>query len=715
MATASNKKSPEKPAAELTPSDGEVEAVEATENPVNGEQNSSTEALADTTAEAPADTTAEAPADATTEAAQAAPAETPEESVAADSTENDSASPAEKETEAKEAKPKPAVEIKVAEELPKLVAELESVSDKNTTKLVTIDNLINRYRKLIPADEVELLKQATAIRESLDQKFKENAGHQEQLKTATLELLEKLEQSLQEGQSVDALPTWDRIQGNISNTNGEIRQGLQEKANPFKPRIAELRDWKIFAATEKKKELIQQMEHLGESKMHAADKSKHITRLHKEWKVLGRSNQNEELWQQFKQFSDKAYEPCADYFKERKQTMAANLKARRDLCDSLEADIKALDEKEPKVSLYNKLIKDAEDTWKKHAPVEQSKIRPLQKRFYNSINVLRKKRKSILKTNAAGKRALIEQANALIELEDRSEAMQEAKRLQKEWKEIGPTSYKEDKDYWDSFRQACDKIFESRGSEKGQRKPRNQESDTDIQDKLSALEKVLQLSEEELRQSRNYYQDLAQSFSSALDSLDKRRRGKFLDKFNGLKRKIDNRFKALPDKKSLALQAQLNEAVDYLLGIESALIETCDSDFGKAKEKFSNDDWQAIDKGKEETLLTLLESRSKAIQESNAVTDYEKHIESAVNTARELCIQSEIRAGSESPDCDQAMRMQLQLGQLQKGLGQARHTSKENLQFSQQARLQLLCLGPIPQEQREGFKQRLEESSKRLL
>lgn len=697
MATASTKESLEKPAPELTPAEGESEVQETTIVPANRDPGESAE-----------------PSSQAPQADVVEDSEDPAEAMAAsDTCDSGKAEIAETATESAESKPAP--DINIAEELPKLVAELETVSVKNTTKLVTVDNLINRYRKLINADEVDLLQQATAIRESLDVKFKENAGHQEQLKVATIELLEKLEQSLLEGQSIDALPTWDRIQGNISNTNGEIRQGLQEKANPFKPKIAELRDWKIFAATEKKKELIQQMEHLAESKMHAADKSKHITRLHKEWKLLGRSNQNEELWQQFKQFSDKAYEPCADYFKQRKQLMATNLKARRELCDQLETDVKALDEAEPKVSAYNKLIKDAEDTWKKHAPVEQSKIRSLQKRFYNSINVLRKKRKSILKTNAAAKRSLIDQATALVELEDRNQAMQEAKRLQKEWKDVGPTSYKEDKDYWDSFRGACDRIFEARNSEKEQRSTRMQEADKDIQHKLTALEKFLQLSEEELRHSRSDYQDLAQGFSSALDTLDKRRRGKYLDKFNSLKRKIDNRIKALPDKKSMALQAQLSKAVDYLLTIESTLMETQDDGFGTAKGKFSNDEWQAIEKGKEESLLALLENRCKAINDSNALKDYEQHIESAVNAARELCIQSEIRAGSESPDSDQAMRMQLQLGQLQKGLGQARHTAKENLQFSQQAKLQLLCLGPIPEDQRESFNQRLEESSKRLL
>lgn len=628
---------------------------------------------------------------------------------------NSSAS--EQEQAASKPKPKPAVDINVAEELDKLVVELEKIGHKATAKLVTVDNLLNRFRKLIAEDEEALLVKANSIRESLTSRFEDNAKHQRSLQKATDELLDKLEKALAEGQSLDALPTWDRIQGNISNTNGDIRQALQARANPFKARILELRDWKIFAATEKKKELIQQMEQLCESKMHAGDRSKHITRLHKEWKELGHSNQNEELWQQFKQFSDRAYEPCAEYFKERKQQMAANLKARRELCDHLEEQIKGLSaaEGETRLKDINQLIKDAEDTWKKHAPVEQSRIRSLQKRFYDSINVLRKQRKSMLKGNANAKRALIEQANALLEMEDRSQAIAEAKRLQKEWKEIGPTSFKEDKEHWEHFRAACDKLFDSPGKEKPQRSSRRQTSEKEIQGKLSALEKIFERGEAELQQARAEYQDLAQGFSSALDALDKRQRSKFLDRFNGIKRKIDNRLKTLPDRKSLALIEQLQASLDYLQNIESAL-QTSEADaFNAARQQFSQEEWQALDKVKSDSLLEILQRRAGAVQDSASAEDYAERIAEATEIARELCIQVEIRAGNDSPQADQGKRMEIQLAQLQKGLGQARYTSKENLQFMQEARLKLLCLGPLTEADRATFRQRLEDSSKRLL
>jgi len=137
---------------------------------------------------------------------------------------------------------------------------------------------------------------ARAVLETLAEKIEKNRSHQDALKQSTETLLVNLQKALDVGQSHDALTTWDKIQGNISNTSGKLKSILLGQANEYRLKLNELRDWKIFAATDKKKILIQQMQNLLESKMHASDKAKHIGSMHKEWKTLGRSNQNEELW-----------------------------------------------------------------------------------------------------------------------------------------------------------------------------------------------------------------------------------------------------------------------------------------------------------------------------------------------------------------------------------------------------------------------------------
>jgi hypothetical protein len=393
--------------------------------------------------------------------------------------------------------------IDFAAEITALSTELESLNFKNTTRLVTAENRVNRLRKLIPADETELVARHTTLATALSAKLEENGKHQLQLETATRALTASLEKALADGQSHEALPAWDKIQGNLSNTSGEIRARIKELIAPFKTKIDELRDWKIFAATEKKKELIQHMQQLFESKMNAGDKAKRISKFHAEWKTLGRSNQNEELWAQFKMFSDKAYEPCKEYFKQRKQQMAENFKARKALIESLEQETERLKENEVDVATLNKLLNSAEADWKRYAPVEQSKIKPLQKRYYNLVNRIRKHRKDLTRGNSQKKKDLIQRAEQLLELEDKQQAMNTAKQLQQEWKTAGPTSFKEDKKLWEQFRVACDKIFAKRSEEREQRAASIKQAEQELNLILKKLSALTEMDDESLRNARD--------------------------------------------------------------------------------------------------------------------------------------------------------------------------------------------------------------------
>ena len=104
-----------------------------------------------------------------------------------------------------------------------------------------------------------------------------------------------------------------------------MRARIKEMASPFKEKIQAIREQALALAAEKKKSLIQQMEMLHQADLKIRDRAQTISKLHQQWKVLGRSSLNDELWQQFKTASDQAYEPCKAHFKARKQEMAANL------------------------------------------------------------------------------------------------------------------------------------------------------------------------------------------------------------------------------------------------------------------------------------------------------------------------------------------------------------------------------------------------------
>lgn len=653
-----------------------------------------------------------------------------EQKLAQSSGENESAAKIESETEkqapAKTTTNKPkqnasnsAVALNPAQDLPAIEQELEKLSHKNTTRLNSLQSNLGRMRSAITDSDSalneELNQLAQNIHASLQTKLEKNKAHQEALKQSTEDLLANLKTAMDEGRSHDALPTWDKIQGNISNTSGKLRSSLQEQANEYKTKLNELRDWKIFASAEKKKELISQMQHLLDSKMHASDKSKHISHMHNEWKSLGRSSQNEELWQEFKKLSDAAYEPCKAYFKQRKQLMATNLKARREICEKLDSELTAIDQENVNISNLNKLLHSAEQEWKKYAPVEQSKIKSLQKKYYSIINQLRKLRKNALKSNGNQKQAYITEARQLAEVEDQQMAMNEAKRLQKEWKTIGPTSYKEDKKYWEEFRAACDKIFEKRNQEAATKRDELIQLEAKAEQILNALEKIHSLNDEELRSARGEYNDLQQSFSGSINPKLHKQQKKFIERFNNIKRKVDMRFKSLPDKKWQDLKNSIVAKTQLLQNLENELFSCKDKQqFADIKTKLQSDDFNDIANCGKDFLNSAMQERVDGINKSESLDELLELAKESEKTIRSLCIDLEIRGNTETPNEDQALRMQIQLDQLKQGFGQAKPSYKENLKHAQNLELQAICIGPLEQKVQDQLVVRLSQAAKKI-
>jgi len=595
--------------------------------------------------------------------------------------------------------------------------EATKLSYKNTARLFELRSQLRKLLARLAETETELATKIASLQENIAEKITKNNEYQEQLKTKTEELLTVLAEALEAGNSENATQCWDKIQGNISNTANQVRAELLKQSNVHKEKLIELRDWKIFAATEKKKALIAQMQHLIDSKMHASDRSKNISKMHKEWKTLGRSSQNEQLWKEFKKLSDRAYEPCKEYFKERKQLMAENLRKRREICDSLEAEHKLLQEAddEPDISKLNKLLNDSEKDWKSYAPIEQSKIKSLQKRFYETVNQLRKLRKSKLSVSAKQKQELIGQAQELTKVDDNKHAMNEAKRLQQEWKKIGPTSYREDQKYWQDFRAACDTIFSKRNGASNELREDLKKIETRLNEILAALDTIAKKDDSAFRESRASYQDLAQEFSNSLDPRIKSQRKRLLDRFNAVKRQIDSRFRALPDKRQQQLMQTILEKASTLHEFEKTLLSESNAEkFSSLKQAFDSDAYKNSDKSGNAEVDELLNARLNAVLSAKSNAEIAKLCKQSEDMFRQLCVQAEIRADIDSPAEDRSLRMKLQLEQLQSGFGQAKPEPKQNLKYAMTTELRSIALGPLDEPARKIFTVRLNEVLQKL-
>lgn len=591
---------------------------------------------------------------------------------------------------------------------------IESASYKSTPDSFACKGLLNGLRRSAAANE-EWIEKIADYEARIEALLEKNREFQTSLSQRTEKEISELKTLLEQGESQKALRLWDRIQSSVNNLNGKNQAYLQSLTGALKAQLNELKDWKNFASAEKKKEVIEVMRKLGESTVSPAEKAKKIRSLHDDWKKLGHSSDNETLWQEFKSLSDAAYEVCKKHFKERKKVLAENFRQRKQLCQNLEAELENISIQDLTINQLSNLINTNESEWKKHAPVEQSKIKPLQKSFYGLINKLRDQRREISRSNAKEKQALIEKASELTQLEDNREAMNQAKLLQQQWKTLGPTTHNEDQKYWQKFRMHCDAIFEKRNQQAAKQRDELQGLEEEIRQSINNLETHFQLSDEDFRAGRGAFQDLQQQFNAALDPRIKKQRSKYLDQFNGVKRRIEMRYKQLPDKRQLKLLENMQDVVDVCLVAERKLFD-CDSDADIAivNPVISEDAWAQLTLPADTELAECLVQRRKNLNSVHTLNELNQLMAEQEEKQRTSCIEVEIRAGIDSPKEDNAKRMQLQLLQLKLGFGKSKSSREEDLKVCQRAKLLLACAGPLSLDFRDEMQERITQAVNKL-
>ncbi len=608
-----------------------------------------------------------------------------------------------------------ALETKQADLLA-LEASLATLSPKNTAALAAIAARLHRlfdqdaWPANLPASE--LYGRCLALQASVEKLKSRNQAYLEKLHKDSLAHIAALEQHIEAGQVNDAQRMWDKVQGAIKNGDAALKKTLEELLAPFKPRLTELVDWKNFAAAQKKKALIEQMQALDESTLHIADKAKKIKALQDEWKTLGHSAHNDALWTQFNKAAHKAFEPCKEYFRERKAKLQTNLEARVKICEELEALAKTLSPENLNVASLNKAESKAMDDWKLYAPVEQAKIKKLQKRFNTVLGDIRAFKRKVLQGNAAQKLDLIAAAVALKSHEDIQEAMAQAKQLQAQWKTIGPSQFKDDRKHWEAFRAACDKIFARRKEEAAAARPQRSSSGkapAAVSPAVAAAREVLQTlrtlvgrSSEELVSARREFTELKERFGEHLKEDLRHEKRALQEQFDKLSKQFEAKLKAAPDKKSLQMIGQAKAKAEFLETLERAALA------GKGSEADMDalsDQWQSLGRVSDLKQEQALEQRFQSLYQQVDKAALKRQAKENEEKAREVCIAAEIVAGVESPDTDKALRMQVQLKQLKQSFGS--RDSKSPAQQISDLEVQLLCIGPLESAVRESLTARL--------
>ncbi|MBI2220521.1 MAG: DUF349 domain-containing protein [Acidobacteria bacterium] len=341
-------------------------------------------------------------------------------------------------------------------------------------------------RRGVGVDDAPLQDRYRQASAHIEQRLADKRASDEKAQRDTLRRLERLAERLDKRATADDLSLKEADRG-----LKELREAIDEPGTlPTRedrdrvlerlraahaaliPRARDLReadDWRRFANATVQEELCGRVEAL-QQKINTAEQpdleaaSKELREINNRWRDVAEAprGQAQALWHRYRRAFDQVRARTQEYFTqqaaqrgENQQRKEALVRRAEELMDSTDW-IRTADE-----------LRKLQADWKAIGPVPRDQAKVLWDRFRTACDrfFTRKQedlnhRKEVWGANLEKKDALVKRAEELAESTDWDHAAAELRRLQAEWRTIGPVRKNKGEALWNRFRGACDRFFE---------------------------------------------------------------------------------------------------------------------------------------------------------------------------------------------------------------------------------------------------------------
>ncbi len=246
----------------------------------------------------------------------------------------------------------------------------------------------------------------------------------------------------------------------------DIQGRLEAARLKIAPRVQELRDadeWQRWANLTVQEALCKEMEELkSEENLDVA--SRRMRELQGRWKqvALAPRAQGEAMWRRFKTAQDAVFARTSVQMAAQNEERAANLVKKQALCERAASMADSSDWVRTAAE-----IQKLQAEWKTIGPVSRGHEKAVWERFRAACDRFFTRRQEDLKhrkeewaANLAKKEELCQKAEALAESTEWDITATEVKRLQAEWKTVGPVRKSKSEAVWQRFRGSCDRFFD---------------------------------------------------------------------------------------------------------------------------------------------------------------------------------------------------------------------------------------------------------------
>ena len=276
----------------------------------------------------------------------------------------------------------------------------------------------------------------------------------------------------------------------------------------------ELRDLDMKKNLDAKIDLCEKAEELLDEKS-ITKAFKALQKLHEDWKEIGPVPQDkkDEIWERFKAATDKINQIRREHYAKIEEEQSGNLEAKKALCEKAE---ELVAEDYASVNAWQKKSTELSEifgVWKTVGPASKKDNEEIWQRFRSSMDTFFAKKKAFFAglkdrqtENLERKTQLCIEAEGLMESTDWKSATEQMKKLQEEWKTIGPVPKRHADKVWKRFRAACDTFFNRKNEHFSGRRT---EEEANLAAKKALLEEIKAF---ELGASRNENMEAIKAF-----------------------------------------------------------------------------------------------------------------------------------------------------------------------------------------------------------
>ncbi|RNC84788.1 MAG: DUF349 domain-containing protein [Balneola sp.] len=377
---------------------------------------------------------------------------------------------------------------KKAENLEKKKALIKEFSDiingEKWTATKEVGQIRNKWEsiKVLPQGEVEALNERfdSLLEEfeshKVDRLVKKLQKEEENLtlKLVILEKMDALNAKIDDSADFDSLNKefhdlllqWRKVGRVPVEKNQHIWDHFNEAQDAFSQlRLKHDSEYRkaVEKSLEKKQKLIKEAEALIDEK-DLAIAARKVNKLHNQWKKTGNLPQKEEneLWDKFKHATDAFNEKKSDNIEVLRGQEQENLDKKLSLIEKAISiqDMESFEE-------GHQAMQQLMDQWKAIGPVPRKKSSKIWKQFKSAMDGFYDKRREYFKDvrkdqkeNLTLKNELLAKLKELSESDDAALAVEEAKKIQVEFKKVGHVPLKFKNKIWKQYREVCDIIYE---------------------------------------------------------------------------------------------------------------------------------------------------------------------------------------------------------------------------------------------------------------